>query len=196
MLIETASISASEVARLGLEGLHPEIVDGQWFYAYAPEPSLEGDMMAVGKLHSKIGARIIAALLGYLEDQPLGEVYQDGLGYVLKGGPEAIDLMYIPDVSFVLAARVVESEPEAYYYQAPDLAVEIISPGERVGDIQRKLDDYLFYGVQQVWQIYPQQRKVVVHYADGTALTYRPGGILAGGDLLPGFSLPVEKLFS
>lgn len=191
MTIKLASppITAEAVEKLAAQGIHTEIIAGQWVNA------IEDNTMAVGKRHSLIGARLITALMSYLADYSIGQVYQDGLGYVLKGSPSQIELMYMPDVSFVQSARIVQENPDSFYYQAPDIAIEIISPSEGAEEIQEKLDNYLDYGTGQVWQVYPKQQKVMIYFPDGRAVSYRPGQIIEENPLLPDFRLEVSKLF-
>lgn len=102
--------------------------------------------------------------------------------------------MRLPDVSFVAAARV-QRITEGYYYLAPDLAVEIISPSERPGKIHKKLGDYFRSGVRQVWLVYPEKKQVVIHQPDGTATTYSEHDTLSGAEVLPAFTLDIKSLF-
>ncbi len=100
-----------------------------------------------------------------------------------------------PDTSFVANEHVKQPE-DGYYFQAPDIAVEVISPSDlRPGVLHKKLTDYFTYGTQQVWLIYHDEKRVVVQNADGTAATYELGDAISGGDLLPGFSLSVSAIF-
>lgn len=148
-----------------------------------------------GKRHGKIGARIIAQLAPYVYEHKLGEVYQDQTNYLLEREGKKIMLMLIPDVSFVIAARVVEENPDDYYYQAPDLAVEVTSKNDKVPEAQQKINDYLRHGTKQIWQVFPNTKQSVVHLPDGTAKTYSIEDKLPGGELLPGFTLDVAKVF-
>lgn len=75
------------------------------------------------------------------------------------------------------------------------MAIEIISPSERAVDIRTKLRDYLHAGVRQVWQVYPETQEVMVYLPDGTVRTYEVSQAVPGGDILPGFDLPVADIF-
>jgi Uma2 family endonuclease len=177
-------ITAEEVEALEAQGIVREIVDGQWVGESKP--------IMAGKLHGRIGGRIFGKLFIYLEAHPVGEAYQDNTTYVLRGTKNHIELMRIPDVSFVSAERVDHADP-GYYYLAPDLAVEVVSPSERAGEIAAKVKDYLRYGTQQVWVVYPDLGQAIVHLPDGTARTYED--TLPAGDLLPGFALNLGEIF-
>jgi Uma2 family endonuclease len=78
---------------------------------------------------------------------------------------------------------------------APDLAVEVLSPTDRAGELAHKVGEYLAVGVRLLWVIDPEK---------GTGVVYRPGapprivrkdGALDGADVVPGFSCPLAGLF-
>lgn len=183
-------ITADEVHALDAQGMSREIINGQWV------EFAEGETMAAGKQHGKIGAKIVTQFVNFLEDKNLGEVYQDNVGYVLEGTKDNIELMLIPDVSFVTASRVVSGDPDDFYYQAPDIAIEIISPSERVSDIRKKVKYYLDYGTRQVWLVYPETQEIVVNLADGTARSYPSDTKISVGDWLPDFEFETAKIFN
>jgi len=71
----------------------------------------------------------------------------------------------------------------------------VISPSERAADIQEKVADYLGGGAQLVWLLYPRTRTAHVYSPDGAARVLGPPETLDGGDVLPGFSVPIVSLF-
>lgn len=81
-------------------------------------------------------------------------------------------------------------------YSLDNLAIEVISPSERIGDIQSKVDDYLTHGTQQVWCVYPETERVDVHFADYSIKVHRKGNTLSGGEMLPDFALELSLLFA
>ena len=126
-------------------------------------------------------------------------VKRHGLGFVVgEAGMMrlAAGLVRIPDVSFVswdqLPERRVPRVPIANL--APDLAVEVISPSNTVREMERKRRDFLAAGVRLVWYVYPGPQEVHVHTAERhDVLTIDQE--LSGGDVLPGFALPLRRLF-
>jgi Uma2 family endonuclease len=105
-------------------------------------------------------------------------------------------LVRIPDVSFVswdrLPERRVPRVPVADL--APDLAVEVISPGNTAREMEQKLQEYLAAGVRLVWYVLPEPREVRTYTAERhDVLTLDQE--LSGGDVLPGFALPLRQLF-
>lgn len=132
---------------------------------------------------------------GYVKANKLGRVYTGDTTYVLDGTPDDIRTMRLPDVSFVTTDRIDESDPHGYHYLAPDLAIEIVSPSERISDIRAKLNDYLAAGTRQVWLVFPDTEQVTVHHPDGKSLTYNKDQSICVGDLLPDFTFNVGEIF-
>jgi Uma2 family endonuclease len=104
----------------------------------------------------------------------------------------------MPDVAFItwkqLPNRKLPNEPIASLI--PELAVEVLSESNTRGEMERKLREYFFTGTQLVWIVDPFQRTVDVHTAPDRFTRLKEGEILDGGDVLPGFQLPLERLFA
>lgn len=72
----------------------------------------------------------------------------------------------------------------------------MLSPTDRLSDIVRKVREYLAAGTQLVWVVEPK-RGCVTEYAPGHEPRLLDGdAVLSGGDVLPGFELPLRELFS
>lgn len=106
-------------------------------------------------------------------------------------------LVRMPDVSFVswerLGARVVPSTPIPDL--APDLAVEVLSPGNRAREMERKRREYFDAGVPLVWYVNPRRKTVRVYTSYDDVITLGPEDTLTGGTVLPGLALPVGQIF-
>ena len=114
-------------------------------------------------------------------------------GYVLRQGP---DTVRGPDVAFTIAGKSEwESLSSHFVPGAPDIAVEVFSPSNTAAEMERKVAEYLAAGSQRVWVAYPVSRSVIVHRADGTAITYSGDDVITDEELLPGFSLPLAEIF-
>jgi Uma2 family endonuclease len=112
-------------------------------------------------------------------------------------GPEEDRRTYLPDFSYVVAHRL-PAEPDKIngpFLGPPDLAVEILSPDDQPGRVLDKILFYLDKGVRMVWVVDPVERSVRVYRPDGYRRILLAGDTLAGGDLLPGFSVAVADLF-
>lgn len=137
----------------------------------------------------------LARLLGnYADEHSLGWVFTAEAGYRLN--PNRPNTVRKPDVSFVAAGRLPDEEPaDAYDRLAPDLAVEVISPGDTVRELDDKVEEYLTAGVRLVWVINPDLQVIRVFFPDGTIDTLRLGDELSAGEIIPGFRCPVSELF-
>ncbi len=147
----------------------------------------------MASLESMLAAELIYFVRGYLETNDLGILTAgDGL---LKIFPEQIRA---PDVSFIGWDRFAGHKlPKAAIYAVvPDLAVEIISEGNTVAEMNRKLRDYFQAGVRLVWYIDPKTRTARSYTAVRKWTDIGSDGSLLGGEVLPGFELPLARLFA
>ena len=79
---------------------------------------------------------------------------------------------------------------------APDLAVEVVSPGDTAVDIDRKVAQYLQAGATAVWVFYPETRHVMIYRRSGETRMVSSGQTFDDPELLPGFSVPVDEFFA
>jgi Uma2 family endonuclease len=101
---------------------------------------------------------------------------------------------YVPDVVFVVSGAPDRRLTDGPFEGAPDLAVEILSPDDRMPRVMRKLRFYLENGVRLVWLIDPRRRWVLVMSAPDIARLLTEEDTLDGGDVLPEFSVPVREI--
>lgn len=85
--------------------------------------------------------------------------------------------------------------PCGYFPMAPDLAVEVLSPDDRPGEVLAKVADWLEAGSTIVWLVDPDRRTVRVYRADGTESVLSATDSLRCDELLPGFLLPLPDLW-
>lgn len=151
------------------------------------------EMPGATALHGDIVWVITSLLKAFVRLHKLGRVYGDAVSYIVARDP---DIVRIPDVSFIARERVpAEGVPDTYWPFAPDLAVEVVSAGDRRQKIYAKVQDYLASGTRMVWVAWPSTRTVIAHGADGAVRRYGPDDELDGGDVLPGFRVRVADLF-
>lgn len=121
----------------------------------------------------------------------------------LVGGADSMmqifpELVRIPDVAYISWARVpgqrLPDEPAPI--MAPDLAVEVLSVSNTRGEMARKLDEYLDANVPLIWMVDPEKRSVTVYAGSTQGTVVSESGTLEGGDVLPGFTLPVAQIFA
>ena len=147
---------------------------------------------AMGTKESLLAGFILHRLHFFLDENDLGLPFgADGAMRLMKG------LVRIPDVSFVSWQQMPDGLPdEAIASLIPDLAVEVVSRRNTKGEILRKLRDYFLAGVQLVWVIQPRTETAEVYRAPDRKKRVAKAGVLDGGDVLPGFRLPLPELFA
>ncbi len=163
-------------------------------YAGKPYELINGEVVETvpaGFEHGAIETITLMALGRFVEARQLGVVVSGEVGFQL-----APDVMRAADVAFITSAKQAAIADKSRFVPfAPDLAVEIISPGERPAAIQLKVSQYLDAGTLLVWLLYPDVRKIVVYDAAGGIKTLDERDTLDGGDILPGLQLKVAELF-
>ena len=109
-------------------------------------------------------------------------------------GPAGRERAYIPDVIFIADAPPGVGAANGPWQGAPDLAVEILSPDDRMTRIRRKVRFYLENGVRLVWLVDPEDRTVTVVTSLAGSTTLSEGEDLDGGDVLPGLRVRVREI--
>lgn len=142
--------------------------------------------------HARIQTRLARFMDAYADERKLGAVYTEG-GFLISQNP---DTLQAPDVAFVQIGRIlIEEEDAGFMPLVPDLAVEILSPGDRTSETLEKVRAYLDAGVLAVWVIDPKRQRVTIWKSDLTVQELQTGETLDGGEVLPGFQVPVADLF-
>jgi len=107
---------------------------------------------------------------------------------------KALDLAECSDLFFKRwSSTAFTSNPIADLY--PDLAVEVLSPSNTKREMKNKRVDYFAWGTRLVWQLEPNAQVMEVFTAPEESVMITISGSLDGGEVLPGFSLPMTKLF-
>jgi len=161
------------------DGYHRELIEGELQILPPPKSG-----------HTLIADRIYRALMS-AEAAPDARAFPEA-GYRLSVDPSS---WVQPDVSVVRNARLRQTKQEDYFLGAPELAVEVVSPSESAADLDRKVELMLDAGSLAVWVIYPRQRKVHICLPGSTTLRRGITDTLSLPELLPGWELPVARLF-
>lgn len=141
------------------------------------------------ELHGLIVARIMGEIYIYLKQHPAGR-----LGAEIRNRMPGDDHnSRQPDISyFADTARPIVAQGAVP--QMPDLVVEVKSPDDTYKLMREKADYYLANGARMVWLVFPERKAVEVHQ-QGNSLTLTIETTLDGGNVLPGFILPVREIF-
>jgi Uma2 family endonuclease len=180
MATQEKLLTADDLLALPDEGKKRELVRGV-IVEMAP-PNAEH-----GSLALRLG-RFIGALV---DEKKLGLATVE-TGYVLSKEPTTVRA---PDIAFISSARLENVDLRGYIPIAPDLAVEVVSPGDTASEVVTKVAEYIQAGTRLVWVVYPDVKKVYVYQTAEAAKIVDINGVLDGADVLPGFSLAVQALF-
>jgi Uma2 family endonuclease len=199
---------AELIARLG--DVPPERI------MIAPVPpgrATEADVLAIhrrsGRLFELVEGTLVEKPMGYRESLLAGAILAllraflipRGLGMVTgPGGPMRLfpGLVRLPDVAFVAWTTVPgrRAPEEPIPDLAPDLAVEVLSASNTEQEMALKRGAYFNAGVRLVWIIDPSDRTARVYAGPDRVVELDASGTLDGGDVLPGFVLPLGELFA
>lgn len=150
------------------------------------------EMAPTGGLHMFIAARLIRYIGAYVDDNKLGYTSASEGGFLLSADPV---IVRAPDVGFISKARLKPPIPQKFVPLAPDLAVEVVSPGDLANQIAKKVNQFLAAGTRLVWVIYPEENIAYVYRVGKDIEVVSATGTLDGGDVLPGFKLPMQDIF-
>jgi Uma2 family endonuclease len=146
-----------------------------------------------GAQHGRVVARITIRLGAFVEERGLGELYGAETGFLIARDP---DTVRAPDVAFVCTERARLEPRKGYFEVAPDLAVEVLSPDDRAGEVLAKVYAWLDAGCRAVWVVDPESRTVTAYRSRTQITALGPSDQLTGEDVVPGFSIPVADVFA
>ena len=164
------------------EDLRVELVRGE-LIPMPPPPGGEH-----GNLTERIGARASV----FVEDHDLGYTFAAETGFLLARNPDSVKA---PDWAFVAKGRLPGGVTEKHVPMAPDLLLETISPSDTRREVAYKMELWLAAGVRMVWELDPAQQRVTVHRANQAPRYLSAADTLSGEDVLPGFELPLSRVF-
>jgi Uma2 family endonuclease len=175
-------VTADQLLEMPDDGLRRELVRGEVRV-----------MGPAGGRHGRIGARILSRLDVFAAAAGMGEVYNSDTGFRLSSDPDTVRM---PDVSFVARERADEvGDIEGFWPGAPDLAVEVVSPTDSFSDIDEKVSEYLVAGCRMVIVVNPRRRAATVYRSHSDIILLGENESLDGGDVVPGWTLPLRELF-
>lgn len=173
-------LTAAEFAHVDIPGRWVELVRGRLVVREPP-----------GIWHGVVAARLTYRLGAYVYERGLGELCAQDTGFRIFENP---DTVRAADIAFVSAERAGSLPRSGYGTVIPDLVAEIVSPNDRPGELLNKVGDWLEAGVRVVWVIDPPRGMALVHDAGGSTILVPMDGRLEGGDVLPGFSVPLSDI--
>lgn len=161
------------------------LIDGELYVKMSPSHT-----------HGSIASEIARLLGNHVVERELGRVTIE-VGYHPSGERNTV---LLPDVAFESWARAARKPLKTYAPYMPDLAVEVVSPSQTLAETRRKAAVYLRHGTDMVWLIDPERDKAESWTAEDDGATtieiIDMNGELGGGTVLPGFTLPLGRLFT
>jgi Uma2 family endonuclease len=181
MSVATHLTGAEELLAMPDDGYRYELIQGE----LRRTPPAGGPH---GNAAMEIGSR----LAEYVRAEKLGVVFAAETGFRLTSNP---DTVRAPDAAFVSRERIERiGIPKGYWPGAPDLAVEVVSPGDTFTEVAEKVIDWLTAGTKMVLVLNPEKRTVSV-YRGAIATLLLDRDTLSGEDVAPGWSVAVRDLF-
>ena len=150
-------------------------------------------MAPAGNEHGSLAAIVTGLLLVHVRTHKLGKVYAAETGFKLASNP---DTVRAPDAAFISQKRLDEVGPvQGYWPGAPDLAVEVVSPNDLYTEVSDKVAEWLEAGFGMVVVVNPRNQQVVVYLSPTEVKVLGVDDTLDGGEVVPGWQLPIGELF-
>lgn len=181
--VQSSPVTADELLAMPDDGLLRELVDGE--VLVTPPP---------GEEHGAVAAEVLVSLGYHVRQHRLGQVYAAETGFRLSSAP---DTVLAPDASFVRRERIEEVRiGKGYRAGAPDMVVEVVSPSDSYADVEAKVARWLDAGCRMVVVVNPARRAATVYRSRDDIVLLTENGVLDGGDVVPGWKLPLTELFA
>lgn len=176
------TMTAEDLLRLPDDGFRYELVRGEM----RKKPLLTYEQ-------GFVTTRFSWRLAEYVEAHRLGVVFASGTGFQLTADPDPV---LAPNAAFVRRERLYQGEgTDGFWPGAPDLAVEVISPGDTYTEVEEKALEWLDAGCRMVLVLNSRRRTVTVHRSLSEITILSENHTLEGGDVVPGWKLPVKEIF-
>jgi len=175
----TQPLTAEDLLKMPDDGFQYELVRGELRRVVPP-----------GAEHSGIAAILVEFLGPYVRKHHMGKMYVE-LGCQL-----AHDTVRAPDVAFIRRERVeAAGDVKGYWQGPPDLAVEVISPNDTYEDVEDKVWEWIDAGTQMVMVVNSRKRRVTIYRSRTDIRVLTENDMIEGGEVIPGWTLPVRDLF-
>ena len=178
----TDLITADELLQMKDDGFRYELVRGELI-----------KMSPAGHQHGRIVLNFTTPLDQFVRANQLGAVYAAETGFKLATDP---DVVRAPDAAFIRRERVnAVGLTTGFWPGAPDLAAEVISPGDTHAEVEDKIADWLDAGTRLVVVVNPGTQTVALYYSRSDVRILTIDDVLDGGEVVPNWTLPVRDLF-
>lgn len=178
-------------------------IDAFWDFIHLPENTgrrfelVNGEiqeMVPTGGEHGEVGGDLFGLIWSYNRQHKLGRVTNAETGYILTINDDNKPFVRAPDIGFISLQRAPKPLSSGFVPMPPDLAVEVVSPGDLAEEVEAKVQNYLRYGVRLVWLLYPSVKSIIVRKR-GSIRELTADDVLSGEDVLVGFEVQVSEIF-
>lgn len=181
--VQTRPVTADELLRMPDDGFRYELIRGEL-----------KQMTPAGGRHGRVAMNVALSLGNHVRAHDIGTVYAAETGFRLAADP---DTVRAPDVAFVRKERAdALAETEGFLPGAPDLAVEVISPGDTYTEVEGKVLEWLDAGTRLVLVVDPRKRTATVYRSRSEIRVLGGDGVVDGADVVPGWRAPVKELLA
>lgn len=183
MTTKAKLMTAEQLLAMPDDGFRYELVRGELI-----------KMPPAGHMSSFREMRVGSRLALYVDENRLGRVYGASGGFTLARGP---DTVLAPDASFVRQERVeAVGDGDGFFPGAPDLVVEVISPSDRLTEVEAKVEEWFNAGTLMVVVVNPRNRTIRAYRSPTDSVLLTETDTLDGGNVVPGWRLPVADIFA
>jgi Uma2 family endonuclease len=145
-----------------------------------------------GEEHGVLTFELSMHIGRFVKEHKLGRCYAAGTGFITSRNP---DTVVAANFTFIAAGRILSPPIEGYVFLAPDIVLETRSTWDRKHDIAEKIERWLAAGVKIVLDLDPAGRQMTVYRPETEPIMLGPDDTFFGAAILPGFSLPIRKIF-
>jgi Uma2 family endonuclease len=182
MTLHATLVTAEQLLHMPEDGIRRELVQGEL-----------REMTPSGSEHGYVASKLAVFIGAFVEEKRLGATFAAETGFLLATNP---DTVRAPDLAFVSQERVAALlKPSGYFPGPPDLAMEVISPGDSYTEVDAKVDSWLEAGTRMVVVVNPRNRTLKVYRKPTDVCVLHFDESFDGGDVLPGFRLPLRQIF-
>ena len=175
-------LTADDLLRLFSEGVTGELIRG-----------VLCETVAAGREHGKVVVNLAGELRAFVRPRRLGSLTASDTGIRLERDP---DTVREPDIEFTSADRLpLDERVRGYSEVVPDLVVEVVSPSDSPRQVYDKTHMWLNHGVSLVWVVDPETRTIDVYQSGTATVSLTEEDSLDGGQVIPGFTMPVADVF-
>lgn len=150
-------------------------------------------MPPAGKYHGFVCGNVAGILRNFAIARKKGYVCTNDAGVIVRRDPDSVRG---PDITFYEDQETADDMQRQYASVPPALAVEVVSPGDRINDVMQRVAQLLSRGVQTVWVVDPEARDVSICRSAAEPVLVSGNEPVTGNQSLADFSCPANDFFA